>query len=400
MLEGKRIVVGITGSIAAHKGADLVSKLTQVGALVDVILTESGARFITPVALQGLSGRPVYTDVFATTGELAISHVELGRRADAVVIAPASADTLARIAHGFADNLLCLTVLATEAPVLLAPAMDVLMFENVATQANLAHLRERGFAIVGPGEGRLASGMQGRGRMAEPEVIIGALRQLLGRGGDLAGRKVVVSAGGTQEPIDPVRYVGNYSSGKMGYAVAEVARDRGAKVVLVSGPVALPAPSGVETICVKTAEEMRDAVVEACKDADALIMAAAVADYRPAERAGQKIKRTQAGMTLELVRTPDILAEVKSAHLVRVGFAAESQEMVRNASEKMARKGLDVIVANDITAAGSGFGTDTNQVTIIDKSGTAETLPLLSKHQVAQRLLDRVVPLFKSRPTS
>ncbi len=400
MLEGKRIVVGITGSIAAHKGADLVSKLTQAGALVDVVLTESGARFITPVALQGLSGRPVYTDVFATTGELAISHVELGRRADAVVIAPASADTLAHIAHGFADNLLCLTVLATEAPVLLAPAMDVLMFENTATQANLAVLRERGFAIVGPGEGRLASGMRGRGRMAEPEVIIGAVRQLLGRGGDLAGRKVVVSAGGTQEPIDPVRYVGNYSSGKMGYAVAEAARDRGAKVVLVSGPVALPALSGVETVCVKTAEEMRDAVVDASRGADILIMAAAVADYRPAERAAQKIKRTQAGMTLELVPTPDILAEVKSADFVCVGFAAESQELVRNASEKMARKGLDLVVANDITAAGSGFGTDTNQVTIIDKSGAAETLPLLSKHEVAQRVLDRVVPILKSRSTS
>jgi phosphopantothenoylcysteine decarboxylase / phosphopantothenate---cysteine ligase len=395
MLKDKRIVVGITGSIAAHKGADLVSKLTQAGAQVDVILTESGARFVTPVALQGLSGRAVYTDVFATTGDLAISHVELGRRADAVVIAPASAATLARLAHGLADNLLCLTVLATQAPILVAPAMDALMWENAATQANLAILRERGVTIVGPEEGRLASGMLGRGRMTEPEAIIGALKQTLGRSGDFAGKNVIVSAGGTQEPIDPVRYVGNYSSGKMGYAIAEAARDRGANVVLVSGPVALSAPYGVERTCVKTAEEMRDAIVAATKDADVLVMAAAVADYRPAGRAGQKIKRTKESMTLDLVPTPDILAEVKGDFL-RVGFAAESQELVRNASEKMARKGLDLIVANDITAAGSGFGTDTNQVMIIDKSGAAETLPLLSKYEVAQRILDRVLPLFRS----
>jgi len=236
--------------------------------------------------------------------------------------------------------------------------------------------------------------MRGRGRMVEPEAIVGALRRLLGRSGDLAGRKVVVSAGGTQEPIDPVRYVGNYSSGKMGYAIAEAARDRGAQVVLVSAPVALSTPYGVENVPVTTAEEMRDAVVAACAGADVLIMAAAVADYRPAERAGQKIKRTKEGMTLDLVPTPDILAEVKG-DLVRVGFAAESEDLVRNASEKMARKGLDLIVANDITAAGSGFGTDTNQVTIIDKLGAAETLPLLSKYEVACRLLDRVVPLLK-----
>ncbi len=396
ILEGKRIVVGITGSIAAHKGADLVSKLTQAGALVDVILTESGGRFVTPVALQGLSGRPVYTDVFATTGDLAISHVELGRRANAVVIAPASAATLARLAHGLADNLLCLTVLATDAPVLLAPAMDALMYENAATQANLKTLRERGMTIVGPTEGRLASGMVGRGRMLEPETIIGALRQMLGRNGDLAGRKVVVSAGGTQERLDPVRYLGNYSSGKMGYAIAEAARDRGAQVVLVSGPSALSAPYGVELVSVRTAVEMRDAVVAACAGADALVMAAAVADFRPARSATRKIKRSGEGMTLELVPTPDVLSQVKG-DLVRVAFAAESEDLVKNASEKMARKGVDLIVANDITAAGSGFGTETNQVAIIDRSGAVESLPLLSKHEVAWRILDRVVPLLKKR---
>ncbi|MGD0766011.1 MAG: bifunctional phosphopantothenoylcysteine decarboxylase/phosphopantothenate--cysteine ligase CoaBC [Dehalococcoidia bacterium] len=394
MLRGKRIVVGITGSIAAHKGADLVSKLTQAGAKVDVILTEAAARFITPVALQGLSGRPVYTDIFDPKSELAISHVELGRRADAVVIAPVSASTMARIANGLADNLLCLTVLATEAPVLLAPAMDALMFKNAATQANLVLLKERGMTVVGPEEGRLATGRRGPGRMVEVETIIGALRQMLGRNGDLSGRKVVVSAGGTQEPIDPVRYVGNYSSGKMGYAVAEAARDRGARVVLVSAPVALVAPYGVELVAVKTAEEMRDAVVAACADADVLVMAAAVADYRPPAAAGQKVKRSKASLTVEMVPTPDVLSEVKGK-LVRVGFAAESQDLVRNASEKIAKKRLDLIVANDITAAGSGFGMDTNQVTIIDKGGAVENLPLLSKYDVAQRILDRVVPLLK-----
>jgi phosphopantothenoylcysteine decarboxylase/phosphopantothenate--cysteine ligase len=269
------------------------------------------------------------------------------------------------------------------------------MYENAATQANLALLKERGMTVVGPVEGRLASGRVGRGRMVEVDVILGALRQMLGRNGDLAGRKLVVSAGGTQEPIDPVRYVGNYSSGKMGYAVAEAARDRGARVALVSAPVALTAPYGVELVAVKTAEEMRDAVVAQCAGADVLIMAAAVADYRPAAAAEQKIKRTQVERTLELVPTPDILAAVKG-NLVRVGFAAESEELVKNAAAKLTGKGLDMIVANDITAPGSGFGAETNQVTIIDKSGEAETLPLLSKYEVAQRILDRVVPLLKS----
>ncbi len=311
MLEGKRVIVGVTGSIAAYKAADLVSKLTQAGAEVDVILTEAGAQFITPMALRSLSGRPVYTDIFDLKAELAISHVELARRADAVVIAPVSATTLARLAHGFADNLLSLTVLATQAPVLLAPAMDSQMYENAATQANLALLKERGMTIVGPVEGRLASGRVGRGRMVEAEVILGALRQMLGRNGDLAGRKVVVSAGGTQEPIDPVRYVGNRSSGKMGYAIAEAARDRGARVTLVSAPVALPAPYGVELVAVKTADEMRDAVVAAvrrrrCPDHGGRRRRLPACRHRRAEDQAAK-----AGLTLELARTPDILAAVK-----------------------------------------------------------------------------------------
>lgn len=393
MLEGRRIVVGVTGSIAAYKAADLVSKLAQAGAEVDVILTESAQRFVTPLTFHSLTGREVYTDIFEVKAELQISHVELSRRADAVVIAPASATTIARIAHGLADNLLSLTVLATKAPVLLAPAMDSQMYENPATQANLVLLKERGMTIVGPEEGRLATGRMGRGRLVDTETLLGAIRQVLGRSGDLAGRRVVVSAGGTQEPIDPVRYVSNYSSGKMGYAVAEAARDRGAQVVIVSAPVSLPAPYGVEIVSVRTAEEMRDAVVRECAGADVLVMAAAVADYRPASAAEQKIKRTKEGLSLSLVRTPDILAEVKGP--LRVGFAAESEKLEENAADKLRRKGLDLIVANDITAPGSGFGSETNQVTIIDKSGKVEELPLLTKYEVAHRIFDRVAPLLK-----
>jgi phosphopantothenoylcysteine decarboxylase/phosphopantothenate--cysteine ligase len=392
MLEGKRIVVGVTGSIAAYKAGDLASKLTQAGAEVDVILTESAQQFITPMTFYSLTGRDVYTDIFEVKAELAISHVELARRADAIIIAPVSATTIARLAHGLADNLLCLTVLATKAPVLLAPAMDAQMYENAATQANLALLKERGMMVVGPEEGRLATGRRGWGRLVDTKVLLGALRQMLGRNGDLAGRKVVVSAGGTQEPIDPVRYVGNYSSGKMGYAVAEAARDRGARVIIVSAPVSLPAPYGVRVAPVKTAEEMRDAVVRECADADVLVMAAAVADYRPASPAEQKIKRTKEGLALELVRTPDILSEVSG--VVRVGFAAESERLVENAADKLKRKGLDLIVANDITAPGSGFGTDTNEVTIIGREGKPEKLPLLSKYEVAHRIFDRVAPLL------
>jgi phosphopantothenoylcysteine decarboxylase/phosphopantothenate--cysteine ligase len=268
------------------------------------------------------------------------------------------------------------------------------MFEHAATQGHLETLRSRGVHVVGPEVGRLASGHIGPGRMSEVDSIIGAVRYVLGRDGDLAGKKVVVSAGGTQEPIDPVRYVGNYSSGKMGYAVAEAARDRGADVVLVSGPVALAAPYAVRVVSVQRAAEMRDAVVAECADADAVIMAAAVADYQPAEAAGQKIKRRQEELGLSLVRTPDILAEVgRRPGLVRVGFAAESQDLVANAKRKLEDKGLDLIAANDVTAEGSGFGSDTNRVTLLDRQGEEE-LPLMSKYEVAGRILDRTVSLI------
>lgn len=393
-LNGRLIVLGISGSISAYKAADVASKLTQAGAQVDAVLTEAATRFITPLTLRSITRRAVYVDMFDPGSELAVEHVELARRADAVLIAPATASTIARLAHGLASDLVSLTVLATRAPVLVAPAMDANMYENPATEANVAVLRERGFIIVGPAEGRLASGRWGPGRLVETEVLLAALRQVLGRRGDLADRKVVVSAGTTQEPIDPVRFVGNYSSGKMGYAVAEAARDRGAEVILVSGPTGLSAPYGVELISVRTTLEMRDVVTAACLDADVLVMAAAPVDYRASSPATQKVKKGEQPLALELVPNPDILAELES-DLVKVGFAAESENVVENAMDKLRAKGAHLFVANDITSAEAGFAADTNRVTIIDADGVVESLPLLSKYEVAHRVLDRVARLLK-----
>ncbi|MCH7718598.1 MAG: bifunctional phosphopantothenoylcysteine decarboxylase/phosphopantothenate--cysteine ligase CoaBC [Chloroflexi bacterium] len=396
MLRDRQIVLGITGSIAAYKAADLASKLTQGGARVDVLMTEAATRFITPLTLRSLTGRPVFLDMFDPGTELAEEHVELARRADAVMLAPASATTIAKLAQGLADDMVSLTVLATEAPVLVAPAMDHQMYENAASQANLATLRERGYVIVGPAEGRLASGRMGLGRLEETEVLLGALRHVLGRQGDLAGRRVVVSAGGTREALDPVRFITNASSGKMGYALAEAARDRGADVTLVSTVSALPCPYGVCLVPVETVAEMREAVLSSCRGADALIMAAAVSDYRPVERALHKVKKGPERVSLELEKTPDFLLEVKGS-IVKVGFAAETDDLLANARTKLKAKGLDLIAANDVTAPGSGFGVDTNEVTLIDPSGGEEALPLMSKYDVAQRILDRVVALLRER---
>lgn len=396
MLANRVIVLGVTGSIAAYKAADIASKLTQERALVDVVMTEAATRFVTPLTMRSMSRRPVFVDMFDPASELAEGHVELARRADAVLVAPATATTIARLAHGLANDVVSLTVLATRAPVLVAPAMDSQMYENAATQANLATLRERGMTIVGPGEGRLASGRMGLGRLVDTDVLLGALRYVLGHRGDLAGRKIVVSAGGTREPLDPVRFIGNYSSGKMGYALAEAARDRGAEVILVSASTALAPAYGVTLVPVGRAVEMRDAIVAHCEGADALIMAAAVADYEPASAAEHKIKRKGQAMVVELRETPDILASARG-EFVRVGFAAESRDLEENARDKLQRKGLDLIVANDVTSPGSGFGSDTNQVVILDASGGAERLPLLSKYEVAHRVLDRIVPLLKGR---
>ncbi len=397
-LTERKIVLGVTGSIAAYKAADLASKLTQAGARVDTVMTPEAVRFVSPVTFESVTGRRAYADMWDAADGLAEAHVALARAADVMVVAPATATTLARLALGLAEDMVSLTALATRAPLVVCPAMDAQMYGHPATQGHIAVLKERGAHFAGPEEGRLASGHLGLGRLAEVQTIMGAVRLVLGRNGDLAGKKIVVSAGGTQEPIDPVRYIGNYSSGKMGFAIAEAARDRGASVVLVTGPSALPDPYGVPAIRVRRAEEMRDAIISEAEGADAVIMAAAVADYQPERVAEGKIKREERdALTLRLVRTPDILGELATkGGLVKVGFAAESHDLLANARLKLERKGLDLIAANDITAEGSGFGADTNKVTILDAEGQEE-LPLMSKYEVAWRILDRVLELFRKR---
>jgi phosphopantothenoylcysteine decarboxylase/phosphopantothenate--cysteine ligase len=393
MLRNRTIVLGVTGSIAAYKAAEIASQLTQSGARVNVIVTKEATEFISPVTFRAITGRPVVSEMFDLASEFSIGHVSLAKAADVVIIAPATANIIARLAAGIADDMLCCTVLATRAPVLIAPAMETDMYANPVTQDNLSKLRARDFVIVGPTTGWLASGREGLGRLADVNDIVGSICQVLGRGGDLKDRHVVVGAGGTQEPVDPVRYISNRSSGKMGYALAEAARDRGAKVTLVTAPTSLPEPVGVNVIRVGTAEEMCQAVEAVTPQADALIMAAAVADYRPVKAAKDKLRKEKTGLTLEMECTRDILGTVKG-NFIRVGFAAESSNLVENAREKLEQKKLDLIVANDITAGDSGFGTDTNRVTIIDREGEVDSLPLLPKREVADRVLDRVVALL------
>jgi phosphopantothenoylcysteine decarboxylase/phosphopantothenate--cysteine ligase len=395
-LAGKRIVLGVCGSIASYKAVDAASKLTQAGALVDVILTSSARKFVPPLTFRSLTRRPVFSEMFDPESPLAEEHVELARRADAMLIAPASATTIARLAHGMADDMVALTALATTAPVLVAPAMDAQMWEHAATRANAALLRERGVIFVGPAEGRLASGRMGPGRLVETEQLIGAVRQALGAQGDLAGRRIVVSAGGTQEPIDPVRYIGNRSSGKMGFALAEAARDRGAQVTLVCGPVALATPYGTERVDVRTTADMAAVIEQAAAGCDALIMAAAPADFRAAATAEQKIKRTGAALSVELTPNVDIIAGLKG-NFIKVGFAAETEQVLVNAHAKIKKKDLDLIAANDVTAQDAGFAADTNLVTLVDRDGVVEELPLLPKYDVAMRILDRVAALLAKR---
>ena len=394
MVKDKTVVLGVTGSIAAYKAAELASKLTQAGAKVDVVMTKCATEFVTPLTFRSITHRPVATDMFANPDEYDIEHIALAERAEVVVIAPATANIMAKLAAGIADDMLCCTVLATKAPVVLAPAMNVHMWENAITQENLTKLRSRGFKIVEPGYGALACGETGKGRLADVEDILAAIRRILDRKSDLAGKHVVVTAGGTQEPIDPVRLICNRSSGKMGYALAEAARERGAKVTLISAPTTLPAPDGVEMVQVQTALQMREAVLKAVPGTDALIMAAAVADYRPATAAKSKLKKEEFPlMQLDLIRNPDIISEVKG-NLIKVGFAAESENAVQNATVKLKNKGLHLIVANNITEAGSGFGSDTNKVALIDAQGNVDDLPLMPKSEVAHRILDKVVSLL------
>jgi len=394
MIENKTIVLGVTGGIAAYKSADLASKLTQASATVMVIMTDSAMQFINPLTFRNITNQPVVTTMWDINSEFSVEHIALAEAADMVVIAPATANTIAKIAAGIADDMLTCTVLATEAPVVIAPAMNVNMYQNSITQGNISRLKERGFSVVEPGYGRLASGKMGTGRLADTKEIIGMVHKVMGRNGDLSGKRIVVTAGGTREIIDPVRYIGNRSSGKMGYAIAEAARDRGSEVLLVTAPTSLAKPAGIEVTDVESVIQMKEAVASACSNADALIMAAAPADFQVKNINDQKIKKKAGGITLELVETPDILKDV-NGNFIKIGFAAESQNLIENARDKLHRKKLHMIVANDITATDSGFSTDTNKVAIIDKDGTLENMPLMSKRELADSILDRVVKLLK-----
>jgi phosphopantothenoylcysteine decarboxylase/phosphopantothenate--cysteine ligase len=402
VLFGKRITLGVTGSIAAYKAADLASKLTQAGAQVDVIITGAAEKFVTPLTFQSVTGRRAYTDKDLWGNEAHVLHVGLGHAADLLVIAPCTANTLAKLAHGQADNLLTVTALAMRSPLLIAPAMDGGMYDHSATQENVETLKKRGVTFIGPAEGHLASGLSGVGRMLETAEILGHIRALLGRNGALDGKKVVITAGGTQEPIDPVRVITNRSSGKQGYALAQAALEMGAQVTLITTPTALTPPVGTQVIKVETAKQMLEAVLAESVDSDALIMAAAVADFRPKDMARDKIKKEGGVPQIMLEATEDILKTVAGQRSeterprVMVGFAAESRDLLENAAHKLKSKGLDFIAANDISASGAGFAVDTNRVTLLFADGRRETLPLMSKAEVAGVILGWVSKSLES----
>lgn len=392
-LAGKHIVLGVTGGIAAYKAVEVVSRLRKAGAHVHVIMTRGAQNFVTELTFREMSDEPVITDMWAKVTHYHVEHIALAKLADAVLVAPATANFLAKAACGMADDMLTTTLLATKAPVFIAPAMNTAMYENAVTQENIERLRARGIHIIAPASGQLACGTSGAGRLPEPVELVSVLERFFAaQKRDLAGRKIVVTAGGTHEPLDPVRFLGNRSTGKMGFAVAEAAAARGANVVLVTGPVNLATPAGVYRVDVLTAQEMHDAVLAQYADADAVIKAAAVADYRPKERAGQKIKKKDGSLVLELVRNPDILKELgeRKTHQILVGFAAETERVLEYAAGKLKKKHLDFIVANDVSRTDAGFSADTNRVTILGADGTQTQPPLMSKRALADVILDGV----------
>ena len=396
-LEGKTVVVGLSGGIACYKAADVVRQLRSGGARVRVVMTRSATEFITPLTLQTLAGEPVSTDLFDLTQESEIGHIRLADTADAIVVAPATANLIGKLAHGLADDLLTTVLLATRAPVLLAPAMNVHMWENRLVQANLRALRELAWRVIEPDVGYLACGYEGAGRLADAAVIVAEVERAVGAG-DLRGERVLVTAGPNREPIDPVRFISNRSTGRMGYALAAAAWRRGADVTLVSGPTALAAPHGVRCVRVATAAEMRDAVTQEFGPSTMLFMAAAVADYRPVAPSAQKLKKQPGPLRLELERTVDILGELRGrgGERLMVGFAAETENVVANAERKRRGKQLDLIVANDVAGSDTGFEVDTNAVVLIDAGGRHE-VPLASKDEIADRILDRAVALQRTR---
>jgi phosphopantothenoylcysteine decarboxylase/phosphopantothenate--cysteine ligase len=396
VLSGSRIILGVTGGIAAYKAADLASKLVQTSATVDVIMTQAATRLVGTATFQALTKRPVYTDVFEPWTETWFGHISLGHEADAIVVAPATANTIAKLAQGQADDMLGSVALSTRAPLLIVPAMEHDMYRHPATQANLRTLRERGVVQIGPESGRLASGETGEGRMVPTETIVGALRQVLGRSGPLAGLRMLVTAGGTQEPLDPIRFLGNRSSGLMGHALAQSAIEAGAAVTLVTTATNLSGPYGAEVVRVQTAAQMLDAVASEVACADVLVMSAAVADYRPKNSQRSKIKKQAGadGVTLELVRNPDILGSIKRPGLIKVGFAAETENLIEYARDKLRKKDLDLIIAND---AESTIGHSESTAHLLFPNAEPISLPRLPKQQVADRVVAEISRIVQSQ---
>ncbi len=397
VLQNKSILLGISGGIAAYKAAELVRLLVKAGASVRVVMTKNAQEFITPLTLQSLSGNPVSTDTFDLTQESEIGHIRLADTADLILIAPATANILAKLAHGLADDLLSTLLLVTRAPVVIAPAMNVHMYAHPATQENLKTLQRFGHHIIEPAEGELACGYEGKGRLAEPEQIVECVEARLTKK-DMQGEQVIVTAGPNCEPIDPVRFITNRSTGKMGFALARIAHQRGAEVTLVSGPTALAAPLGVRLCSVRTALEMQQAVLAHYPRATIVVSAAAIADYRPAQIATQKLKKKDGDFSIPLDRNPDMLAGLgrDKGNRLLVGFATETENVLQNAERKLRSKNLDMIVANDVTQEGAGFAGDTNIVTLLDRTGQQEPLPLMSKDAVAHAVYDRLLALKKS----
>ncbi len=396
MLTKRKILVGVSGGIAAYKAAEVISRLRKLHAQVHVVMTKSATEFITPLTLQSLSSNPVYVDLFDAPKRWNIEHIALAEHVDAVIIAPATANVLAKMAIGLADDFLSTVLLATRAPIFVAPAMNHAMYHHPATQTNLALLKDRGIHVIGPDTGFQACGTDGEGRMSEPVKIIESLAGFFAGSDCLKGKKALVTAGGTQEPLDPVRYLGNRSSGRMGYAIAQALQEAGAETILVSAPTDLPTPHGVKRISVQTAQEMYHVVLELFLEMDVVIKAAAVADYRPAYEAEQKIKKTGAGYTLELVPNPDILAELgrKKTSQVLIGFAAETENLLANAQDKLQKKNVNLLVANDITKPGAGFGSATNIVSFLFPDGRKIDLPQMSKLEVARHLVREIAKIL------
>jgi len=397
ILDNKRIVLGVTGSIACYKSIDLASKLTQAGAEVDVILTRSAQEFISALTFRSLTHRRVITDLFDEESEDPVEHIALAKKADILVVAPATANVIAKMKYGFADDALTATILATNSPILVAPAMESNMWQNDATQENIATLIKRGIKFIGPAEGHLASGGSGQGRLESIDTIMNGISNILEQTTDLKEKHIIISAGGTQEPIDAVRVITNRSSGKQGYALASAAVSRGARVTLITAPTSLPDPPGAKVVHINTAREMLKGVTAAIKDAgDALIMAAAVADWESDKQSKVKLKKIagENTMSLSLKQTPDILKAVSTEKIIKIGFAAETENLINNATEKLNEKDLDIIIANDVSSTDSGFSVDNNRVVILDKKGTQTELPLLTKLEVADHIMDRLSELL------